>query len=186
MREQARNDVSKGPLAFRTISETADTLGVPQHVLRFWETKFAFIRPTKRAGGRRFYRPQDIDLLMGVKALLHDRGYTIRGVQMLFKDEGVKALLNAGRGGAVSAPEPVVEDDDFHLEPLSEAPARTARAPLPKAARHGADDEPVFDFDSLKDLPIADGLSEDTRQRLLAIAQALEAAQAQLSQALKA
>ncbi|MBW8880199.1 MAG: MerR family transcriptional regulator, partial [Asticcacaulis sp.] len=73
--------MSKGPLALRTISETADQVGVQQHVLRFWETKFPFIRPTKRAGGRRFYRPQDIELLMGVKTLLYDRGYTIRGVQ---------------------------------------------------------------------------------------------------------
>ena len=87
--------MSKGPLALRTISETADILGVPQHVLRFWETKFTFIRPTKRAGGRRFYRPQDIELLTGVKTLLYDRGYTIRGVQKLFKDQGQKAVLGA-------------------------------------------------------------------------------------------
>jgi DNA-binding transcriptional MerR regulator len=87
--------MSKGPLALRTISEAAETLGVPQHVLRFWETKFPFIRPTKRAGGRRFYRAQDMALLEGVKILLHDRGYTIRGVQMLFKDLGQKAILSA-------------------------------------------------------------------------------------------
>jgi len=87
--------MSKGPLALRTISEASETLGVPQHVLRFWETKFPFIRPTKRAGGRRFYRSQDMALLEGVKILLHDRGYTIRGVQMLFKDLGQKAILSA-------------------------------------------------------------------------------------------
>ncbi|WAC48813.1 MerR family transcriptional regulator [Asticcacaulis sp. SL142] len=86
---------TKGPHAFRTISETADALGVQQHVLRFWETKFTFVRPTKRAGGRRFYRPQDIVLLQGIKALLHDRGYTIRGVQKLYKDQGQKAILAA-------------------------------------------------------------------------------------------
>src|ERR1700761_6261728 len=88
--------VNKSPLALRTISEAADQLGVQQHVLRFWETKFPFIRPTKRAGGRRFYRPQDIELLTGVKTLLYDRGYTIRGVQKLFKDEGQRAILGAG------------------------------------------------------------------------------------------
>ena len=89
-----RSDVNKGPQAFRTISETADLLGVQQHVLRFWESKFTFIRPTKRAGGRRFYRPQDIAILSGVRTLLHDRGYTIRGVLKLYKDHGQKAFLS--------------------------------------------------------------------------------------------
>lgn len=96
--------MTKGPLAFRTISEAADILGVPQHVLRFWESKFTFIRPTKRAGGRRFYRPQDIALLDAVKTLLHERGYTIRGVQKLFKEQGQKAILSPDTIGA--APEP--------------------------------------------------------------------------------
>ena len=75
--------VAKGPNAFRTISEAADELGVPQHVLRFWETKFSFIRPMKRAGGRRFYRPQDVAVLNGVRTLLHSEGLTIKGVQKL-------------------------------------------------------------------------------------------------------
>ena len=87
--------VAKGPDAFRTISEAADELGVPQHVLRFWETKFSFIRPMKRAGGRRFYRPQDIAVLHGVRRLLHDEGYTIKGVQRLHKEQGVRRLLAA-------------------------------------------------------------------------------------------
>lgn len=65
---------------------------MPAHVLRFWETKFTFIKPTKRAGGRRFYRPQDVAILTGVKTLLHERGYTIRGVQKLYADQGIKAL----------------------------------------------------------------------------------------------
>lgn len=90
--------MSKGPDAFRTISEAADELDVPQHVLRFWETRFSFIRPMKRAGGRRFYRPQDIAVLRGVKTLLHDDGYTIKGVQKLHKDLGLKGLLSAGTG----------------------------------------------------------------------------------------
>lgn len=90
--------MSKGPDAFRTISEAADELDVPQHVLRFWETRFSFIRPMKRAGGRRFYRPQDIAVLRGVKTLLHDDGYTIKGVQKLHKDLGLKGLLSAGAG----------------------------------------------------------------------------------------
>jgi DNA-binding transcriptional MerR regulator len=97
--------VTKGPQAFRTISEASDELGVPQHVLRFWETKFSFIRPMKRAGGRRFYRPQDIAVLRGVRALLHDDGYTIKGVQRLHKEQGVKRLLAAAGGE-----QPLAED----------------------------------------------------------------------------
>lgn len=83
----------KGPEAFRTISEAADELGVAQHVLRFWESKFSFIRPMKRAGGRRFYRPQDLEVLKSVRALLRDEGYTIKGVQRLHKEQGIKRLL---------------------------------------------------------------------------------------------
>ncbi|MDE2487219.1 MAG: MerR family transcriptional regulator [Alphaproteobacteria bacterium] len=90
--------MTKGPEAFRTISEAADELNVPQHVLRFWETKFAFIRPMKRAGGRRFYRPSDIAVLRGVRRLLHDEGYTIKGVQRLHREQGLRRLVAAGQG----------------------------------------------------------------------------------------
>jgi DNA-binding transcriptional MerR regulator len=102
--------VAKGPEAFRTISEAAAELDVPQHVLRFWETKFAFIRPMKRAGGRRFYRPADIAVLRGVRHLLHDEGYTIKGVQRLHREEGLRRLIIAGGGEApaeAGAAEPV-------------------------------------------------------------------------------
>jgi len=93
--------LAKGPEAFRSISEAADELGVPQHVLRFWETRFSFIRPMKRAGGRRFYRPQDLAVLRGVRTLLHDKGYTIKGVQRLHREQGVKRLAMAyGEVGA--------------------------------------------------------------------------------------
>ena len=94
----------KGPEAFRTISEAADELSVPQHVLRFWETKFAFIRPMKRAGGRRFYRPADIAVLRGVRRLLHDDGYTIKGVQRLHREQGIRRLVAAGEGEGAEAP----------------------------------------------------------------------------------
>jgi DNA-binding transcriptional MerR regulator len=90
--------VAKGPDAFRTISEASDELGVPQHVLRFWETKFSFIRPMKRAGGRRFYRRQDLEVLAGVRTLLHLQGYTIKGVQRLHKEFGVRRLVAAAGG----------------------------------------------------------------------------------------
>ena len=94
--------MAKGPEAFRSISEAADALGVPQHVLRFWETKFAFIRPMKRAGGRRFYRPQDILVLAQVRRLLHEQGYTIKGVQKLHRELGAKRFL----GGEASPTSP--------------------------------------------------------------------------------
>ena len=90
--------MAKGPEAFRTISEAADELHVPQHVLRFWETRFSFIKPMKRAGGRRFYRPSDILVLAGVRRLLHDEGYTIKGVQKLHREQGIKRLAAAGEG----------------------------------------------------------------------------------------
>ena len=101
--------MAKGPEAFRTISEAADELNVPQHVLRFWETKFAFIRPMKRAGGRRFYRPQDILVLRGVRRLLHDEGYTIKGVQKLHREQGVRRLVAAGDGAAAPTPAAAAE-----------------------------------------------------------------------------
>ena len=88
--------MTKGPDAFRTISEAADEIGVPQHVLRFWETKFSFVQPMKRAGGRRFYRPQDIAVLKGVRRLLHEEGFTIKGVQKLHREQGLKRLVAAG------------------------------------------------------------------------------------------
>ena len=84
--------MTKGPEAFRTISEASDEIGVAQHVLRFWETRFSFIRPLKRAGGRRFYRPGDIVVLSTIRRLLHDEGYTIKGVQKLHRDQGLKSL----------------------------------------------------------------------------------------------
>ena len=87
--------MTKGPEAFRTISEAASEVGVAQHVLRFWETKFSFIRPMKRAGGRRFYRPQDLAVLRGVRRLLHEQGYTIMGVQRLHREQGLAWLVGA-------------------------------------------------------------------------------------------
>ena len=83
----------KSPEAFRTISEVSKDLSLPQHVLRFWETKFIQIKPIKRGGGRRYYRPEDIELLKGIKYLLYNDGYTIRGVQKVIKENGTKKLL---------------------------------------------------------------------------------------------
>src|SRR3954469_19612467 len=84
--------LDKAPDAFRTISEVADDLDIPQNVLRFWETLFPQIKPMKRSGGRRYYRPDDVDLLRGIRRLLYGEGYTIRGVQRILKEHGIKAV----------------------------------------------------------------------------------------------
>ena len=84
--------MDKAPDAFRTISEVADDLDIPQHVLRFWETRFAQIKPMKRSGGRRYYRPDDVDLLKGIRRLLYGEGYTIRGVQRILKEHGIGSV----------------------------------------------------------------------------------------------
>jgi DNA-binding transcriptional MerR regulator len=90
--------LDKAPDAFRTISEVADDLDIPQHVLRFWETRFVQIKPMKRSGGRRYYRPDDVDLLKGIRRLLYGEGYTIRGVQRILKEHGIKAVQGLGDG----------------------------------------------------------------------------------------
>jgi DNA-binding transcriptional MerR regulator len=90
--------VEKSPDAFRTISEAAEELDLPQHVLRFWETRFATIRPLKRGGGRRYYRPEDVLLLKGIRHLLYDQGFTIKGVQRILKDHGARNVIAIGDG----------------------------------------------------------------------------------------
>ena len=95
--------MDKAPDAFRTISEVAEDLDIPQHVLRFWETRFAQIKPMKRSGGRRYYRPDDVDLLRGIRRLLYGEGYTIRGVQRILKEHGIKSVQGlADNSAAVS------------------------------------------------------------------------------------
>jgi DNA-binding transcriptional MerR regulator len=101
----------KSPEAFRTISEVATELDIPQHVLRFWESRFAQVRPVKRAGGRRYYRPEDVDLLRGIRALLYREGFTIKGAQKVLRDRGLRHVVELGRATIVapiafSAPEP--------------------------------------------------------------------------------
>ena len=120
--------MDKSPEAFRTISEVAEALETPAHVLRFWESRFPQIRPVKRAGGRRYYRPSDVALLTGIKRLLHDEGLTIRGVQRLHKEQGLARLA------AYGDPTTVLEiDADVEREPVASAVA----APF-EAARLGA------------------------------------------------
>jgi DNA-binding transcriptional MerR regulator len=96
--------MDKSPDAFRTISEVAEDLDIPQHVLRFWETRFTQIKPLKRGGGRRYYRPDDVDLLKGIRTLLYGEGYTIRGLQRILKEEGPRYVQSVGRGEINAAP----------------------------------------------------------------------------------
>lgn len=111
--------VAKSAEAFRTISEAADELDVPQHVLRHWEEVFGQVRPMRRAGGRRYYRPLDIDLLRGIRVLLYDQRYTTKGVQKIFKDEGVKYISELGRRAAAGESvdvRPMLPDDEESAE----------------------------------------------------------------------
>jgi DNA-binding transcriptional MerR regulator len=112
--------IEKSPEAYRTIREVADSLDLPQHVLRFWETRFPQIRPLKRAGGRRYYRPEDIERLRLIKRLLYGEGYTIKGVQKLFKEQGVQAL---------SVAIPPLAESSGETAGAGEPPARLANDP---------------------------------------------------------
>jgi DNA-binding transcriptional MerR regulator len=120
MSEASPSRIEKAPDAFRTISEVSETLDVPQHVLRFWEAKFAQVKPLKRAGGRRYYRPEDIDLLKGVRALLYSEGFTIKGVQKVLREQGAKHVAEIGRNGvkAVAKRDVAPEDVAPMPEPL--------------------------------------------------------------------
>jgi DNA-binding transcriptional MerR regulator len=95
--------MAKSSEAFRTISEVAEELGVPKHVLRFWEIKFPQIRPMKRGGGRRYYRPEDVELLRGIRVLLHAEGFTIRGVQKILREQGMEQVKASGESGSLVA-----------------------------------------------------------------------------------
>ena len=131
--------MDKAPGAFRTISEVADEIDVPQHVLRFWESRFTQIRPMKRGGGRRFYRPEDVDLLRGVRHLLYGEGYTIRGVQRILREQGSPFVQSIWRAGAELPPRNDADSDEEDIA-AAEAPERSEpdlsafAAPSPRIA----------------------------------------------------
>ncbi|MCW5722386.1 MAG: MerR family transcriptional regulator [Devosia sp.] len=108
--------MDKSPDAFRTISEAAEELDLPQHVLRFWETRFATIKPLKRGGGRRYYRPEDVMLLRGIRHLLYDQGFTIKGVQRILKDQGPRYVIAVGEGKGLDEIIPLIEDAEDAAE----------------------------------------------------------------------
>ena len=118
----------KSDTAFRTISEAADEIGVPAHVLRFWETRFSQIKPMKRAGGRRYYRPSDVELLKGIRGLLYREGYTIRGVQKILKEDGASYVAGVGRGEI----EPRKREGD-----MASAPPPGMSKPAPRVGKGG-------------------------------------------------
>ena len=132
--------MEKAPDAFRTISEVADEIDVPQHVLRFWESRFSHIRPMKRGGGRRYYRPDDVDLLRGIRHLLYGEGYTIRGVQRILREHGGAFVQNVWRVGAEPPPPPLEEDaQDAAAEPAEDRAERALFSELGGTVRSPED-----------------------------------------------
>lgn len=128
--------MDKSPDAFRTISEVAEHLETPAHVLRFWESRFPQIKPVKRAGGRRYYRPSDVSLLTGIKRLLHDEGMTIRGVQKILREQGVRHV--AGLSGDMAADDSA--DDAPFVDHVPDGAVRPSAAPIPFRSAPGLAD----------------------------------------------
>lgn len=122
--------MEKSPDAFRTISEVAEDLNLPQHVLRFWETRFSQIKPMKRGGGRRYYRPQDVELIKGIRYMLYDQGYTIKGVQKLLRENGNQFLVAIGSGN-LAAVEAIAQRKQ----------AEAAKPASPQAQQRAPDEE---------------------------------------------
>jgi len=158
--------VAKSAEAFRTISEAAEELDVPQHVLRHWEEVFGQVRPMRRAGGRRYYRPLDIDLLRGIRALLYDQRYTTKGVQKIFKEEGVKYVSELGRRAATG--------ESFEVRPVfpEDEAANNAKS-------SGSDDVLELGADTL----VSTGMPLHVRKVLISLLGRLEKMQDSLDEA---
>ena len=136
---------TKSPDAFRTISEVAEDLDIPQHVLRFWETRFSQIKPLKRGGGRRYYRPDDVALLKGIRRLLYGEGYTIKGLQRILKEQGPRHVQAIGRGAPIGAASSALASGTAEAPSVmqaDEAPAWTP--PRAQAVPEGLDDITVL------------------------------------------
>jgi DNA-binding transcriptional MerR regulator len=183
--------LGKSPTAFRTISEVAGEIDVPKHVLRFWESKFIQLKPMKRGGGRRYYRPEDVDLLRGIRELLYQQGYTIKGVQRILREEGVTFVKECWRiGGAVESAAPAIPD----VAAEAAAMARSAKSVLAKTERTASsasvanklreDDEALLAASGRGVKPDGAPLTEDERQKLLSALRELETCRAMLFAAL--
>jgi len=194
---RATGTVAKSPDAFRTISEVATDLDVPQHVLRFWESRFMQIKPVKRAGGRRFYRPDDVDLLRGIRALLYVDGLTIRGVQKILKERGLRHVVMMGRGQAAApyaAPPKVIAHAPAEKKPEpKKRPSHLRAVPSPMSLPFFdlLDGEPGRATDATsapKPAPVAvsvAGLADEERGRLKTLLAELEGLKKGLVQARK-
>jgi len=160
--------LDKSPDAFRTISEAADELDLPQHVLRFWETRFSTIKPLKRGGGRRYYRPEDVLLLKGIRRLLYDQGFTIKGVQRILKEQGARYVIAVGEGRAVEQLPPTALAVEPAVEPVEPEAAFAAEAAPDVAAPAGAGEKPRFHLTNLipKAEPRAPALTAAEREKL--------------------
>jgi DNA-binding transcriptional MerR regulator len=187
--------VEKAPDAFRTISEVADELDIPQHVLRFWESRFPQIKPMKRAGGRRYYRPEDVDLLRGVKHLLYGEGYTIRGVQRILREQGQKFVQAVWQPGAAQ-PSAEMADDAYEDADAAQASAREPEdAPrsllgLLKGAASGRRDTDAeaaeeSESDAPATMPAAPQLSRENVGKLQSALHELRECRQAIEQALK-
>ncbi|RYH12554.1 MAG: MerR family transcriptional regulator [Alphaproteobacteria bacterium] len=165
--------MDKSPDAFRTISEAADELDLPQHVLRFWETRFATIKPLKRGGGRRYYRPEDVLLLKGIRRLLYDQGFTIKGVQRILKEQGPRYVIAVGEGRPIEqlSPTGLADEPSMHS---AEPEVEYAEYDEPVVTGDGSDDaadtaeKPRFQLASLmpKAAPRPVGLTQAERDKL--------------------
>jgi DNA-binding transcriptional MerR regulator len=161
--EPSRRVVAKSASAFRTISEVADELDVPQHVLRFWETKFPQVRPLKRGGGRRYYRPEDVELLRRVSQLLYREGYTIKGVQRLLREGQIRSPRARGPEEVATLPLGL-EELDPELPPEPDFPEEPEPAPAPRR-RAASGDEALRA--GLGDEPLRAGLGEEALRAVL-------------------
>jgi DNA-binding transcriptional MerR regulator len=142
----------KSPDAFRTISEVAAELDVPQHVLRFWETKFAAVKPLKRGGGRRYYRPDDLDLLRGIRSLLYSDGLTIKGVQKLLREQGPRYVMELGRSASSLIASPRAAKAGTNVPRADDAaPSNVHRFPKAPEASVGLTEESRARFSALLD-----------------------------------
>ncbi|MEA2978192.1 MAG: hypothetical protein QOF09_15 [Alphaproteobacteria bacterium] len=177
--------MDKAPDAFRTISEVADELDIPQHVLRFWESRFPQIKPMKRAGGRRYYRPDDVDLLRGIRHLLYGEGYTIRGVQRILREQGPKFVQAVWQPGAAQ-PAPVPDDDppDATEQLAPDAAARTLFGLLKAPSAPHAEDAPQIET-SEPAASVAPHLTRDNVRRLQSALHELRECRRLIDQALK-
>ncbi len=198
--------MDKAPDAFRTISEVADDLDIPQHVLRFWETRFAQIKPMKRSGGRRYYRPDDVDLLRGIRRLLYGEGYTIRGVQRILKEHGIKsvqaliddtssvpsfAMIDSALHEALHEPEeegsdePDIDAEDDDEEPVEAPAVRRARDIAMPSTRANPTPLPPAAPVAAPRVEIASGVRKLDTAKLEAVLQDLLACRQLLDSALK-